>query len=651
MASQRTISSYGSWKSPISGESIVKESIGLSGISLDGNSLYWVEARAQEKGRNAIVRLEDEKFVEILPKEFNARSTVHEYGGGAFGISQGTVYFSNFQDQRLYRILPGKAPEPITQLEKMRYADFAIDPNGHFLICVREDHTQQGEPTNTLVRIDLDHKGKEEIIAQGYNFYSTPRISPDGKKIVWLAWNHPNMPWDETELWISSFSSDGYLKENASLIAGGNQVSIFQPEWSESGDLYFVSDKTNWWNLYVWRKGEIFPLLPKEAEFGLPQWVFQARTYAPIPKSQKVAFTYNQHGVWHLGILDTKTRKTYLYDLPYTTISGLIASQDSLYFVAGAPTQPSALIAFNLSLEKCHVIKWSRKIEFDAHYLSTPTNIAFTTENGKTAFAWYYPPKNDDFQAPKGELPPLLVKTHGGPTAQVYSDLKLAIQYWTSRGFAVLDVNYGGSTGYGREYRNRLKGNWGVVDLDDCCNAAKHLVKQQLADPRRLAIDGGSAGGYTTLSVLAFRDIFSAGASYYGVSDLEALVRDTHKFEAHYLDGLIGPYPERKDLYVQRSPIHHVDKLKCPIILLQGLEDKVIPPNQSETLFKALKRKGIPTAYITFEHEQHGFRIAENIVKALEAEYYFFSQMFRFPTADALPLIPIEGLHPKGAIR
>ncbi|HEY9675347.1 MAG TPA: S9 family peptidase [Waterburya sp.] len=650
---------YGSWKSPITADLIVAGTIGLGQIAVDGRDVYWTEGRPAEAGRNVIVRrTPDGKIADVTPSPFNARTRVHEYGGGAFTVKEGTIYFSNFANQRLYQQTPGAEPQPLTPEGDRRYADAIVDSQRGRIICVCEDHTGGGhEPTNSLVSIGLNSGEDIQVLTSGSDFYSSPRLSPDGSQLAWLSWNHPNMPWDGTQLWIAQIKADGSLDE-ATLIAGGVDESIFQPEWSPDGVLYFVSDRTGWWNLYRWqpstppnlpllREGTedagVEPLCEMKAEFGLPQWVFEMRTYA-FESANRIICTYTQEGIWYLASLDTQTKQLERIETPYTEITSIHAANGQAVFIAGSATEPTAIVQMDLTNRQINVLKRSSELEIDTGYLSTPQAIAFPTENGLTAHAFFYPPKNKDFTAPTGEKPPLIVKSHGGPTASTSSAFNLKIQYWTSRGFAFVDVNYGGSTGYGREYRQRLNHNWGIVDVDDCTNAAQYLAEQGLVDGERMAIAGGSAGGYTTLAALTFRDVFKAGASYYGVSDLEVLARDTHKFEARYLDGLIGPYPERKDLYEKRSPIHFTDQLSCPVIFFQGLEDKVVPPNQAEMMVEALKVKGLPVAYVAYEGEQHGFRRAENIKRTLDGEFYFYSRVFGFNPADAIEPVPIDNL-------
>jgi dipeptidyl aminopeptidase/acylaminoacyl peptidase len=574
---------------------------------------------------------------------FNARTRVHEYGGGSFAVSDGVVYFSNFADQRLYRLIEGAEPQAITPEAEMRYADGVIDRKRNRMVCVREDHSAAGrEAVNTIVEIALNGAGLQRALISGADFYSSPRLNPDGSRLAWLQWNHPNMPWDGTELWVADVSEDGSLT-NQTRVAGGVDKSIFQPEWSPAGELYFVSDRSGWWNLYRWRAGVVEALCPMEAEFGLPQWVFGMSTYA-FKSADRIVCSYIEQGFSKLALLDTATGELEKIETPFTKIEGVRAKPGQAIFIAASPTETTSVVRFDLNSRQFKTLRRSSELEIDPGYISTPQAIEFPTENGLTAHAFFYPPRNRDFSAPENELPPLLVMSHGGPTAATSPTLRLGIQFWTSRGVAVLDVNYGGSTGYGRAYRERLNGSWGEVDVDDCVNGAKFLAERGLVDGNRLAITGGSAGGYTTLCALTFRGAFKAGASHYGVSDLEALEVDTHKFESRYTHKLVAPYPERADLYRERSPIHHTNWLSAPVIFFQGLEDKIVPPNQAEMMVNALRAKGLPVAYITFEGEQHGFRQAANIKRALDGELYFYSRVFGFDLADAVEPAPIENL-------
>jgi len=479
-------------------------------------------------------------------------------------------------------------------------------------------------------------------LVEGADFYATPVVSPDGTQLAWVEWNHPNMPWDDTSLYTAPVYADGSLGP-ARLVAGGEDESVFQPTWSPDGELYFVSDRTDWWNLYVDRDGEAAPVLAMEAEFGAPHWVFGTRTYGFLDDGQLVA-RYTQGGKWRLAVINPHAHELRDLGLSYTSIGALAVEGELILATLSSPTEAEAVALVSPESGSVDILRTSSPVTADADYTSVAETIEFPTTGGKTAHAFYYPPKNRDFRGPEGELPPLIIMIHGGPTSATSGSLRAATQYWTSRGFAVCDINYGGSTGYGREYRNRLRYNWGVVDVDDAANAALYLAKQGKVDRNKLLIRGGSAGGYTTLAALAFRDVFRTGASLYGVSDLALLAEDTHKFESRYLDQLVGRYPQEKSRYEARSPIHHLDKFTEPVILLQGLEDKVVPPNQAELVLASLKSRGIPVAYVPFPGEQHGFRQAENIIRAQEAELYFYGKILGFEPADSIEAVEIFNL-------
>jgi dipeptidyl aminopeptidase/acylaminoacyl peptidase len=637
------VAPYGSWKSPIDADLVASAGVGLQQVRIDGEDIYWIEARPQEGGRKVVVRrTPDGTLEDATPPPFNARTRVHEYGGGDYAVHNGTVYFSNFADQRIYKNRPGEQPLPLTPSGSFRYADAVIAPRQKLLICVREDHSVSGEPVNSLVGVDLDGGTAVRILVSGSDFYASPRLSPDGSKLAWLSWNHPNMPWDGTELWIADIAGDGSLSR-AVKVAGGDSESIFQPEWSPDGSIYFVSDRTGWWNLYRLTNGKVEPLHPMDAEFGKPQWTFGQSTYA-FDSARWIVCAYIQYGAARLGLLDVDDGSLEEIELPFTALSEVHTKSDQVLLIAGSSAEPLSVVSYSRTTRASKIFRRSSSIAIDPGFLSTPEEIKFPTAGNQSAHGFYYAPKNRDTVGPANEKPPLVVMSHGGPTSSTSTSLRLSIQYWTSRGIAVLDVDYRGSSGYGRAYRDALKGQWGIADVDDCANGARYLVAQGKADGKRLAITGGSAGGYTTLCALTFRDTFKAGASHYGISDLEALAKDTHKFESRYLDGLIGPYPERRDLYVERSPIHFTDRLACPMILFQGLEDKVVPPNQAEKMVEAVRAKGLPVAYLTFEGEQHGFRKAENIKRVLEAELYFYSKVFGFELADPIDPVKIENL-------
>lgn len=654
------IAPYGTWESPITPTLVTSNSVRLGEIVVDGDDVYWLEGRPLEGGRQVVVhRSTDGRVADLTPPPYNVRTRVHEYGGGAYTVAAGVVFFSNYADQRVYRLAPGAEARPLTPEVDLRYADYTYDPRRKRLLAVREDHrASDREAINTIVALDAEPRAEQSdegrVLVSGNDFYSNPRLSADGSRLAWLAWNHPNMPWDGTELWVAEVLSDGTLG-NRQRVAGGKDESVVQPEWAADGTLYFSTDRGNWWNLYRWREGqEVEPFYLVEAEIGGPAWVFGTRWYTMMPGG-RLACTYVANGSRQVIVIDLQGGQSgaerppgRAITTPYTSISSISATSNRLVFIGSSPTVAPQVVLLDPARDWIEVARRSSDIDLDAGYLSIPEEIEFPTENGGqpagTAYGYFYPPKNRDYVAPPGESPPLIVISHGGPTSATGTSLSLGIQFWTSRGFAVMDVNYGGSTGYGRAYRQRLNGNWGIVDVDDCSNAARYLAERGLVDRNRLAIRGGSAGGYTTLAALTFRDVFQAGASHFGVSDLEALATDTHKFESRYLDSMIGPYPERRDLYLERSPIHHTERLSCPIIFFQGLEDKVVPPNQAELMIDAMRRKGLPVAGLFYEGEQHGFRRAENIQRTLEAELSFYGQIFGFKPAGETTPVHVENL-------
>jgi dipeptidyl aminopeptidase/acylaminoacyl peptidase len=634
---------YGSWKSPITAKEIAEGTLALSETMADGGKAWWVEMRPAEGGRHVVMRQDAGGVSECVPKGFNVRTRVHEYGGGAYLPVGDELFFVHFADQRLYRAGRGGAPEPVTPGGDVRYGDFVWDERRSRLVTVQEDHRGGGEAVNSIAAIYPGEGGRAEVLASGNDFYSSPRISPDGGQLAFLTWNHPNMPWDAAELWTAPMGGDGSVGR-AVHVAGGVGESVAQPEWSGDGVLHFASDRTDWWNLYRLRNGTVEALTSLEAEFAGPQWNLRPSTYG-FDGPERIITSYGRDGAWRIAKLDTRTLKLEPVETPYSTIAHLRVNSGRAVFIGGSPSRPAAVVAMDLETGKTEELRRAAEREIDAGYLSTGEAVEFPTEGGVTAHGFFHAPRNRDFvPTRRDEKPPLVVMVHGGPTGSTATALRMSIQYYTSRGIAVLDVNYGGSTGYGRKYRERLAGKWGVVDVDDACNGAKHLAAAGRVDGRRLAITGGSAGGYTALSCLAFRKVFAAGASHFGISDCEALAKETHKFESRYLDRLIGPYPERRDIYVERSPIHHVEGLSCPVIFFQGLDDKIVPPNQAQRLVDALRENGLPVAHVEFEGESHGFRKAENIRRAIEGEFYFFSRIFGFTPADALESVKIDNL-------
>ena len=637
---------FGAWDSPITTGLIVGDSVSLDQVAIDGDNIYWIEGRAREQGRCVLVRHHDGACEDVLPAPWNVRTRVHEYGGGAYLVKDGRAYFSQFNDQRLWRsaAAPGAQTEPqaLTSASLRRHADYAADPLHERLFAVCEDHASaDAEATNRVVAIDL-HGGDDVTLIEGSDFYASPRPSPDGRTLAWLSWNHPDMPWDGTFLQVADLRADGSLG-TARPVAGGRRESIFQPAWSPAGELHFVSDRSGWWNLYRLREGIVEALQPMAAEFGRAQWNFGVCTYG-FEADGNLICSYAQDGNWRLARLNAVSLAMTDIALPFRNISDVRVGNGFAVFIGGAPDTVNAVVRLDLRSGQWRILRRAIDLTIDPAYLSTPQAIRFPTTNGLQAHAFFYAPTNRDFCGLPGQRPPLLTISHGGPTSTASATLNLSIQYWTSRGFAVVDVNYGGSTGYGRAYRERLYGQWGVVDVDDAIAAARYLVARGDVDGEQIAIRGSSAGGYTTLAALTFHDVFKAGASYYGVSDLEALARDCHKFESRYLDHLVGAYPAEQARYRARSPIHFTERLSAPLILFQGLDDKVVPPNQSQAMFDALNEKGLPVAYITFAGESHGFRRAENIQRALEAELYFYAKVFGFAEDAATPAVDIMNL-------
>jgi dipeptidyl aminopeptidase/acylaminoacyl peptidase len=699
----RRIAPYGSWASPITPDLLVSGAVWLGDVWVDGDATYWSELRPSENGRVQLVcRRAGEGPVDLLPDGFSARTRVHEYGGGAWGVQGGVLFFANGADQRLYRLDPGDggpgrsglpralSPEPVAPAA-LRYADGRITPDGRWLICVRERHAAaggdgqgSGEAVNEVVAVPTDGSGAAtpeavRVLATGRDFVSAPRVSRDGRMLAWLTWDHPAMPWDGTELWIAHLGGTGggersLTATDARRVAGGPDESLVQPEWGRHGQLFVVSDRNDWWNVYrVDDTDTLQAVTAVEAEIGQPAWVFGQSRYGFTPDGTVVC-TYTTGGEAMLSLVSADRRRVRTEPLPYTSVNSLRVHGDAVTFIAASAVHEPVVARVQLpAAGDGHarpgetgwggegdsggngdsggdgdggglphvVLHRPRDLGLDPALTSRGEPITFTTGAGAEAHGTFYPPTNPGFEAPAGEKPPLLVLSHGGPTSAANPSYSLGVQFWTSRGFAVVDVDYGGSTGYGRAYRQRLNGRWGIVDVEDCVAAANALVEGGLVDPDRLAIRGGSAGGFTTLAALTFTDTFRAGASHYGVADLAALAQETHKFESRYLDGLVGPWPEARDVYTARSPIHHTDRLSCPLILLQGLEDQVVPPRQAEMMVEALAAKGIPHAYLAFPGEQHGFRQAASITRAITAELYFYSRVFGFDLADDVEPVPI----------
>jgi len=644
-----TTAPYGSWVSPITSDLVASEGgvqLGYVDISEDG--VYWTESRPEENGRTALVyKPRNGEPVDVVRPGFNVRSRVHEYGGGAWFRDGKVIFCSSFDDSRLYRIdAPGAEPQAITpepaEPHAWRYADGRVFAGGRLIVCVRETHGG-GEPTNELVVLPTDGSAEPRAIGTGRDFYAAPRPSPDGARLAWLAWDHPYMPFEGTDLCVGDLAPDGSVT-NGRRIAGSERESVFQPEWSSEGELHFVSDRAGWSNLYVERAGKVQALTSEKAELGYPQWVFDLTRYAFLTDG-RIACLFTRAAVDGLELLDPKNGRLDRLDLPYTAYTPSLRSVGMrLVFAGASPTRRPEVVELDVQSGGQRVLRRSTELELDPGYIAVGQPIDFDGADGLTPHAFYYSPTTPDYSGPEDELPPLLVHVHGGPTAHVTNGLELSVQLFTSRGIAVVDLNYGGSTGYGREYRDRLRDRWGEVDIEDSAAAVHYLADRGDIDVERVQITGGSAGGYTTLMALAVRDEFASGASYFGVADLLTFHDDTHKFESHYDEYLVGPWPAAIEVYRNRSPITHADSISRPLLLLQGLDDKVVPPSQSEVIVEALKRRGIPYAYIAFEGEGHGFRKAENVKRATEAHLSFLAQVSGFELADEFEPIEIENL-------
>jgi len=647
---------YGCWSSSLTAEKLAEKGVRYGHMCVDGDDCYWLESRAKEQGRGVLVKCTiNGDTSEVLPCEISLRTKVHEYGSGDYLVDQSVIYFSDAADQCIYRFdgQIRQVTKPKSNAEQ-RYADYVISPDKKYLICVRETHFQSGV-VNELVRVDLEKLDQQDdsfaevsVLHTGFDFYSFPRLTKNAHRLCWTCWNQPEMPWDAAELWVADFHSDGGL-DAAHKIAGGitdqdSKDAIYQPLWSDDGVLHFISDASGWSNIYSCRDGVLNALTPIDREFGIPQWVLASSTYV-LNDNNQIYAVYMQNGQQQLCHIDCESGHIEPIALPFKYFGDhLLMTKQYLFFRAAGPALEEAIYRFNTETEE--VVKLSPESRFPlaVEELSIAKTIDFQSTDHRPCHAFYYKPNNSQFSAAKNARPPLIVMSHGGPTAMTNNSLNAAIQFWTHRGFAVVDVNYGGSTGFGKKYRETLLGNWGVVDVEDCIAAANYLVSEGLADQSSLLIRGGSAGGYTTLCALTFHDVFAAGTSRYGVADLESLASDSHKFEARYLDSVVGAYPEEKELYQARSPIHSTDKLSCPILLLQGEDDKVVPPNQAEMMVDALIEKKIPYAYRLYKGEGHGFRKAETIIDALNSELSFYQQVLGIGVESAEAAIKIEFL-------
>ena len=641
---------YGSWPTSITSELVVRSAARPGEVVVDGPDVWWAESRPGEGGRTALVRrAPDGTLADVLPLPWNARTRVHEYGGGAWAVGGGTLWFTSFADQRLYRVEPGGEPVAVTPEPAIpagvRHADLRVDGDG--VLAVRETHAASGaaaDVVNEIVRVAAD--GSTEVLVSGPDFVSDPRRAPDGGTLAWLQWNHPDMPWDAAQLVVRA--ADG----TEHVIAGGGGESVVQPVWGEDLSLWWLSDRTDHWSLYRRRPhGEAELVLDVGSDIGGPQWVFGQSRFALLDGG-RVALAYARDGVGRFAVLEPGGELREL-DLPYAAFAQLRAQGPRVGCVAGGPDTEPVVLAVDTGTGAAEVLRPARDLGLDAAWFSRPEHLTFPTPDDGTgvpeAHALVYPPTNPLVTGPDDERPPLLVIVHGGPTAAASPVLNLDVQYWTSRGFCVADVDYRGSTGYGRRYREALKGRWGVADLDDVVACARFLADAGRVDPRRMAIRGESSGGYTTLAALTLRPgVFSAGASHYGIADLGALAADTHKFESRYLDGLIAPWPEGADIYAERSPITHVDALNTPLAVFQGDEDQVVSPDQAELIVAALEKRGVPHAYVLFEGEQHGFRRADNIRAALDGELSFYAQVWGFELPNDEGIRPIRLRAPSG---
>lgn len=631
---------YGSWPTPITSELVVRSARLPTGLHLDGDDLWWSEGRPEEGGRVAVLRREpDGRVTEVVTAPLSARSGVHEYGGGAWWVRGGVLWFTDWASQRLHRVEPGSEPVPLSREPEvprgLRYADGDVSPDGTTLLCVQEEHHADGrEATNTIVCLEADVPGAAEVVVEGADFVSDPRWRPDGAAFCWLEWQHPDMPWDATRLVVDEGGT-------RTVVAGGDQrESVGQPTWAPDGSLWFFGDRTGFWSLYRWtpeRGVELMVDLGKD--IGFPAWVFGQSCFAFL-EDGRLVFSYSDGGLERLAVREPDVGRVSTLDVPHTVIEQLRARGSEAVYLAASPTAEIHIAAVSVDTSTIDVVVAPRDLGLDTEWFSAPEPIDFPTAGGITAHALLYRPTSPDVTAPAGERPPLLVMIHGGPTAAARPMLQLSRQYWTSRGFAVVDVNYRGSTGYGRAYRDLLQGAWGVADVEDCAAVCRFLVERGDADPSRLCIRGGSAGGFTTLAALAFHDVFAAGASHYGVADLGVLAEETHKFESRYLDGLVGPWPEARATYEERSPVFHTEGIDRPLAVFQGLDDPIVPPNQAEMIVGALRANGVPVAYLAFEGEQHGFRQSQNIRSALDGELSFYAQVLGFDLPEA------EGIHP-----
>jgi dipeptidyl aminopeptidase/acylaminoacyl peptidase len=636
---------YGSWASPLSAATLAAGSTRLGDLRTDGSDVYWIEARAREGGRQVVVRWRDGRTVEATPGTANVRTRVHGYGGAAFQVRDGVIWWSRWDDQRLYR-QDGPSADPVAISAEpdppgsVRYADADVTADGAWLACVRESHGD--EVVNEVVGLPADGSGEVRVVAAGSDFVSSPRFSPDGSRLAWLSWDHPQMPWDGTVLHVARFTPDGLQDEV--VVAGGTDEAIVDPTWLADGGLLFSTDRSGYWNVHRWDGQRERPLTGLRADIGQPAWQFGTTNLAVLDDG-RVGCVIVDHAVSRVELLDPDTGDLHDLPQPLTEIRWVAALPGGLVLCGGSETEEDAIVRVALADGSVQPLRSVQTPGLTEPWTPRVEPITFPTPDGAQAHALFHRPRNPEVVGPDDERCPLVVTTHGGPTGNVAPRSSAAIAYWTSRGIAVVDVNYRGSTGYGRAYRDALKGQWGLRDVTDAIAAARFLAERGEVDADRMVIRGESAGGFTTLAALVAEDNpFAAGADHFGVADLAALTQQIHKFEAHYLDGLVGPYPEAAETYRERSPITHVDRLATPIIVFQGDGDEIVPPAQSEAIVAAAREAGVPHAYLLFQAEQHGFRRAENVIRALEAELAFYGEVLGFEPADDIAPVDIVGL-------
>ncbi|MEM8985835.1 MAG: prolyl oligopeptidase family serine peptidase [Pseudomonadota bacterium] len=641
---------YGAWSSPLSAEHLSGQSYGFFDLQFNHGALYWREHKPSEGGKYALMHFtKKDGAAEAGGQSLDVRTQVHEYGGRAVLAANDFVVVSNIADHQLYQWSAGGHARKLTAIDGLRFADCVEDAARNRIICVREDHRGEGEAQNTIAAIMLEPSSSDEgqrVLVEGSDFFAYPALSPDGEKIAWVSWDHPNLPWDNTSLWVGDIDQAGEIV-NRRKLNDGVRESILQPRWKDNETLYFISDRTDWWNIHVWKNGEIHVVHKRSADFAFPLWLLGENHYDFLPNGDIIArFVEDQS--YALGRISTSNGALTPIPLDGGEPGGFVVGDDSIYVVVRSKTGHDILAQYDISTGETSVIRQIDEPRLEDNFISQAQAVSFNTSNGEKAYAYYYAPANPQFRAPAEDKPPLIVKMHGGPTFHTSPYLNYDIQFWTSRGFALLDVNYRGSSGFGRAFRRSLYGEWGVKDIEDAINGALYIADEGLVDRDRLLIRGSSAGGFAVLAALAFHDVFAGGGNYFGVSDLEMIAKDTHKFESHYFEHLVGPYPEARTTFIERSPINSIERLNKPLITLQGADDKVVPPNQSELIFEALKADGTPTAYLLFDDEKHGFQKAETRKRALEAELYFYGKILGFePAGDIAPVL----IHNQNAIK